>query len=292
VKLKDTGDLLFRTFSRQEYYPKGAFHLKIIAEKINGTRKRVAQAIQDRDADFIQNLAREQAEAGATWLDANAGTAPQREPEDLIWLVENIQAVVDTPISLDSANPKALQAAIKVVKKKPMINSISLEPGRMEVYPIVAEHKCPAVALAMDENGIPKTKEERIDTIGRILEKTRSMDIPDGDLYFDPLAMTIATGQENALLFFDTVREIRSKFPEVHITCGLSNISFGMPARTFINRVFLALSMQAGLDCAICNPNSQDIQTTILATELLLAQDKHCLNYTRAFRKGAFNKPQ
>jgi len=266
--------------------------LKIIAEKINGTRKRVAQAIQDRDADFIQNLAREQAEAGATWLDANAGTAPQREPEDLIWLVENIQAVVDTPISLDSANPKALEAAIKVVKKKPMINSISLEPGRMDVFPIVAEHKCPAVALAMDEKGIPKTKDERIDTIDRLLKKTRSMNIPDEDLYFDPLAMTIATGQENALLFFDTVREIRSKFPKVHITCGLSNISFGMPARTFINRVFLALSMQAGLDCAICNPNSQDIQTTILAAELLLSQDKHCLNYTRAFRKGAFNKPQ
>jgi len=264
--------------------------LKIIAEKINGTRKRVAQAIQERDADFIQNLAKEQAEAGATWLDANAGTAPQREPEDLIWLVENIQAVTDTPISLDSANPKALEAAIKVVKKTPMINSISLEPGRLDVFPIAAEHKCPAVALAMDEKGIPKTKEERIDTIGRILEKTRSMDIPDDSLYFDPLAMTIGTGQENALIFFDTIREIRAKFPEVHITCGLSNISFGLPARTFINRVFLALSIQAGMDCAICNPNSQDIQTTILATELLLNQDRHCLNYTRAFRAGVFNK--
>jgi cobalamin-dependent methionine synthase I len=266
--------------------------LKIIAEKINGTRKRVAQAIKERDADFIQSLAREQAEAGATWLDANAGTAPQREPEDLIWLVENIQAVVDTPISLDSANPKALGAAIKVVKTKPMINSISLEPGRLDVFPIVAEHKCPTVALAMDEKGIPKTKEERIDVIGRIMEKTRSMDIPDEDLYFDPLAMTIGTGQENAVLFFDTVREIHSKYPEVHITCGLSNISFGLPARAFINRVFLALSMQAGLDCAICNPNNQDIQTTILATELLLGRDRYCLNYTRAFRKGVFNKPE
>lgn len=265
--------------------------MKIIAEKINGTRKRVAQAIKERDGAFIQNLAKEQAAVSATtWLDANAGTAPQREPEDLIWLVENIQAVVDKPISLDSANPKALQAAIKVVKNKPLINSISLEPSRMDVYPIVAEHKCPAVALAMDEKGIPKTKQERIDIIGRILEKTRPLGILDEDLYFDPLAMTIGTGQENALLFFETVREIKKAFPKVHITCGLSNISFGMPARTFINRVFLALSMQAGMDCAICDPNNQDIQTTILATELLLAQDKHCLNFTRAFRAGIFNK--
>jgi cobalamin-dependent methionine synthase I len=267
--------------------------LKIIGEKINGTRKRVKQAIEERDATFIQNLAKEQASAGADWLDANAGTAPQREPEDLIWLVENIQAAVDTPICLDSANPKALETAIKAVNKTPMINSISLEPNRLEgVLPIVAAHKCSAVALAMDEKGIPKTKDERIAIIGRMLEKTRSLGIPDGNLYFDPLAMTIATGNENGLIFFDTIREIRKQFPDVHMTCGLSNISFGMPpVRSFINRVFLAFSMQAGLDCAICDPNNQDIKTTILAAELLLGQDKHCLKFTRAFRAGVFNKP-
>ena len=265
--------------------------LKIIAEKINGTRKRVAQAIKDRDAAFIQELAMRQAEVSATaWLDVNAGTAPQREPDDLVWLVETVQAVVDKPLALDSANPAALKAAIGAVKQKPLINSISLEPGRLDVYPIVAENKCPAVALAMDEKGIPKTKEERVEIVGRILARTRPMGIADEDLYFDPLAMTIATGQENALLFFDTVREIKQNFPEVHITCGLSNISFGMPARSFINRIFLALSMEAGMDCAICDPNNQDIQTTILATDLLLGRDRHCLSFTRAFRAGIFGK--
>jgi len=264
--------------------------LKIIAEKINGTRKRVAQAIQERDAEFIRNLAKEQSEAGATWLDANAGTAPQRESEDLIWLVENIQAVVDTPIALDSANPKALEAAIKVVKKKPMINSISLEPGRQDIFPIVAEYDCPTVSLASGEKGLPKSQGECLGNIARLLEKTRRMGIKDSNLYVDPLAMTIGSGIQNGIIFFDSIREIRKQFPEVHITCGLSNISFGLPARTYINRIFLALSMQAGMDCAICDPNNHDIKTTILATELLLAQDKHCLNYTRAFRAGVFNK--
>lgn len=265
--------------------------MKIIGEKINGTRKRVAQAIQERDGAFIQNLAREQAAAGADWLDANAGTAPQREPEDLIWLVENIQAAVETPICIDTANPKALEAAIKAVNKTPMVNSISLEPNRVEgMLPIMAAHKCPAVALTLDEKGIPKTKEERISIIGRMLEKTRSLGVPDGNLYFDPLAMTIATSPDNGLIFFDTIREIRKQFPEVHITCGLSNISFGMPARSFINRVFLAYAMEAGLDCAICDPNNQDIKTTMLAAELLLGNDKHCLKFTRAFRAGVFNK--
>jgi 5-methyltetrahydrofolate corrinoid/iron sulfur protein methyltransferase len=267
--------------------------LKIIGEKINGTRKRVQQAIVERDAAFIQDLARKQAEAGADWLDANAGTAPQREPDDLIWLVENIQAVTDKPICLDSANPAALEIAIKAVKQTPMINSISAEPHRLTgVLPLVAEHKTPAIALAMDEKGIPKTKEDRMNVIRRLLGETRKLGVADNQLFFDPLAMTIATGQDNGLTFFDTIRSIRSEFPEVHITCGLSNISFGMPARAYINRVFLTLSMQAGLDSAICDPMDHDIRTTILSTELLLNLDKHCLKYTRAFRAGAFNKPQ
>ncbi len=266
--------------------------MKIIGEKINGTRKRVKQAIEERDAKFIQDLARSQAEAGADWLDANAGTAPQREPDDLIWLVENIQAVTDKPICLDSANPTALEIAIKAVKQTPMINSISAEPHRLKgVLPLVAQYKTPAIALAMDENGIPKTKEDRINVIRRLLGETRKLGIADNQLYFDPLAMTIATGQDNGLTFFDTIRSIRSEFPEVHITCGLSNISFGMPARAHINRVFLTLAMQAGLDSAITDPLDYEIRTAILATELLLGLDKHCLKYTRAYRAGALNKP-
>jgi 5-methyltetrahydrofolate corrinoid/iron sulfur protein methyltransferase len=105
--------------------------MKIIAEKINGTRKRIAQAIAERDAGFIQALAIKQAEAGSTWLDVNAGTRPEREADDLVWLIEIIQSVVSTPLSLDSANPRALGIAIQAVNKTPMINSISGEPERL-----------------------------------------------------------------------------------------------------------------------------------------------------------------
>ncbi len=134
--------------------------MKIIGEKINGTRKRVAQAIAERDAEFIKDLAKKQADAGSTWLDINAGTHPDKEPDDLTWLIETVQSVVDTPLSLDSANPKALQVAIKSVNKTPMINSISGEPERLtNILPIVAEHGCPVVALAIAENKIPETSE-------------------------------------------------------------------------------------------------------------------------------------
>lgn len=267
--------------------------MRIIGEKINGTRKRVAQAIAERDADFIQDLARKQAEAGSTWLDVNAGTHPDREPDDLVWLIDNIQSVTDTPLSLDSANPKALQVAIKAVKQTPLINSISGEPERLNnVLPIVAEHGCPVIALAMDEKKIPETSEKRFEVVTRIITKTRSMGVPDSNLYFDPLAMTISTNTQSAMIAFETMRRVREAYPEAHLTIGLSNISFGLPGRSFVNRYFLSLAMQAGLDSAILDPLDREIQAAILTSELLLGRDNHCLNFIRASRKGLFEKPE
>jgi cobalamin-dependent methionine synthase I len=265
--------------------------LKIIGEKINGTRKRVAQAIEERDAAFIQDLAVKQAEGGANWLDVNAGTHPSREPDDLIWLIETIQAATETPLCLDSANPKALATAIKAVKRTPMINSISGEPFRMEgILPIAAANNCPVIALCMDEKGIPKTSEDRLAVIRKIITETRKLGMPDSNLYIDPLAMTISTNTEHGNMFFGTIRKIRAEFPEVHLTCGLSNISFGMPARSHINRVFFVLSMEAGLDSAILDPLDKEVKTIMITAELLLGRDRHCLNYTRSFRAGLFNK--
>lgn len=267
--------------------------MKIIGEKINGTRKRVAQAIAERDADFIKDLAQKQAAAGSAWLDVNAGTHPAQEPDDLVWLIEQIQSVVGTPLSLDSANPKALQIAIKAVKQTPMINSISGEPDRLaNILPIVAEHGCPVIALAMDEKKIPETAEKRFEVITKIVTESRAHGVPDSNLYFDPLAMTLSTNTQSGQIAFEVMRRVRREYPEAHLTIGLSNISFGLPGRSFVNRYFLALAMQAGLDSAILDPLDREIQAAILATELILGNDKHCLNYIRASRKGLFDKPE
>jgi cobalamin-dependent methionine synthase I len=266
--------------------------MKIIGEKINGTRKRVAQAIAERDAEFIQDLARKQAEAGATWLDVNAGTHPDREPDDLIWLIESIQSVVDIPLSLDSANPNALRIAINAVNKTPMINSISGEPERLTgILPLVAEHGCPVIALAMDDKKIPETGEKRFEVITKIINETRALGIPDSNLYIDPLAMTISTNTQSAMIAFETMRCVREQYPEAHLTIGLSNISFGRPGRSFVNRYFLSLAMQNGLDSAILDPLDKEMQAAILTSELILGRDKHCLNFIRASRKGLFEKP-
>ena len=265
--------------------------MEIIGEKINGTRKRVAQAIADRDADFVQDLARKQAEAGSTWLDVNAGTHPKQEPDDLVWLIETVQAVVDTPLCLDSANPAALAVAIKAVNQTPMINSISGEPERLAgILPLVAEHGCRVIALAMDAKKIPETAEARVDVIHKVLEATRGAGVPDEHIYVDPLAMTISTNIQSGQIFFDTMRAVHAAYPEVHFTAGLSNISFGLPARSYINRAFLTLALHAGLDCAILDPLDQELKAALLAAELVLGRDRHCLNYTRAYRAGVFNK--
>lgn len=266
--------------------------MKIIGEKINGTRKRVGQAIVQRDAAFIQDLARRQAEAGATWLDVNAGTSPDREANDLIWLIETIQAVTETPLCLDSANPGALSAAIQAVKRTPMINSINGESGRLEgILPLVVEHHCPVIALAMDEKGIPKTAEDRLAVVRRILAETHRLGVPDQNLYVDPLAMAISTNIASGKMALNTMRAIRAEFPEVHLTCGLSNISFGLPARSQINRVFVTLAMEAGLDSAILDPLDREMKATLITADLVLGQDKHCLGYTRAYRAGLLERP-
>jgi len=264
--------------------------MKIIGEKINGTRKRVATAITERDANFIKELAQKQADAGATWLDVNAGTHPNREADDLIWLIETIQSVVDTPLCLDSANPAALAVAIKAVNKTPMINSINGELERLDgILPLVAKHGCQVIALAMDGKKIPETVEARVAVIDTVMQKTRAEGVPDEHIYVDPLAMTIGTNIQSGAIACDTIRAIHQSYPKVHFTIGLSNISFGLPARSYVNRTFLALAMAAGLDSAILDPLDRELQATILATELVLGKDRHCLNYTRAYRAGVFN---
>ena len=261
--------------------------MNIVGEKINGTRKSVGKAIAARDADFIRNLAIKQVDGGACWLDINAGTRPDCEPDDLLWLVNLVQEVTEVPLCLDSANPKALRHVMPAVKKTPMINSISGEPSRLEgILPIVAEFNCPVIALCMDDRGIPADSEGRMTVIRKVFEETRKAGILEKDMYVDPLAMTIATNTNAGNIIFETMRRIRTEFPEAHISCGLSNVSFGLPYRSLINRTFMVLALQAGMDTALIDPNDRDLVSAIYATELLLGKDRHCLNYTRAYRSG------
>jgi 5-methyltetrahydrofolate corrinoid/iron sulfur protein methyltransferase len=260
----------------------------VIGEKINGTRKQVAKAIQDRDSEFVKNLARSQFENGATYLDVNAGTLPQREPEDMIWLVQNVQeAAPEAVLCLDSANPAALRAGIQKTTKTPMLNSLSGERFRIEgVLPLACEFQTELIVLALDDKGIPKTSDGRLDIVRRLVGMTRDGGLPDEKLFIDPLVMAISTGTENGNVSLETCRRIKEEFPKVHLTCGLSNISFGMPLRSTLNQAFIVLTIQAGMDSVIVNPEERELRGIMMAAETVLGKDRHCMNFNRAFRAG------
>jgi 5-methyltetrahydrofolate corrinoid/iron sulfur protein methyltransferase len=259
----------------------------IIGEKLNGTLKKTAAAIAARDVPFVQDLARRQVEAGANYLDVNAGTGAGQEPADLVWLVETVQAVVEAPLCLDSPNPAALQAGLERVRQTPMVNSISSEASRLDgILPLVAHRGSPVIALLLDDGGIPANVESRLAIGRRILERTRQAGVPDDHVYVDPLALAISTKTDGALMAIETMRALRSEYPEVKFSIGLSNISFGLPGRGLINQAFLAQLLPAGLDAAIINPMEQGLVNMLYATELILGRDRFCRKYTSAFRAG------
>jgi 5-methyltetrahydrofolate--homocysteine methyltransferase len=261
----------------------------IIGEKINGTRKAVAAAIQDRDADFITELARSQAEAGSSYLDVNAGTAPEREPEDMVWLVKTVQEAVDVPLCLDSANPAALEAGLEIVGQKPMINSLSGEKDRIEgVLPLACKYKTNLIILALDDTtGIPETSDGRMEIVRKLATMALEGGLTEDQLFVDPLVTAIATGTQNAMTTFDTIKQVREAYPKAHITSGLSNISFGMPLRALINRTFMAMCIGVGLDSAIANPNDRGLMEVVMTAEMLMNKDRFCMNYNKAYRAGS-----
>lgn len=264
----------------------------IIGEKINGTRARVAKAIADRSKEPIQELARRQAEAGAHYLDINAGTRVDLEPDALVWLVEVVQEAVKVPLCLDSTNPEAIKAAMDRVEQTPMVNSISGEKKRLQgILPLVIRGGCPVIALAMGDRGIPKTTEDRMAIVREIIRETDRVGLERDKLYLDPLVMALATDTSSGIKTFETMRKIKAEFPDVRLTSGLSNISFGLPLRGLINRTFLTLALEAGLDSVIMDPTDRALFEQLMASEVVLGRDRFCLNYTSAYRAGRIGPP-
>lgn len=259
----------------------------IIGESINGTVQKVGQAILDRNEAFLRELAKIQYECGANFLDVNAGVASGNEEEDLPWLVDVVQKEVPIPLMLDSANPEALKAALFVYRNSepPILNSITGEEEKWnKLYPIIAERKCKIVVLLMDDQGIPKTIEERLNIAKRLYKKLIETDFPPDYIYFDILVLSVAVESEAALVTLETIKAIRSNFPDSHTICGVSNISMGLPGRKLINRTILAMAIYAGLDTLIIDVRDQTLLSSIYASKVLVNQDPYCLEYLQAYR--------
>ena len=258
----------------------------VIAERINATRKRIAAALEKRDADRIAREARIQAEAGADFIDVNAASNPAREVEDLLWAVGVVQQATDKPLCLDSASPQALRAALGVVEGGAvMLNSVTAETAKMEtVLPLAAEFGTGLVALTMDDTGLPATADQRVDIAGRLVEAAGAAGVGPEQLYIDPCIQPISTSPQQAPECIAAVARIMAAYPGVHTTCGLSNISFGLPQRGLVNRTYLACLIMAGLDSAIIDPTAEGMMDTACAADALAGRDESCMDYIRRMR--------
>lgn len=263
----------------------------IIGEKINGSIPVVGKAIEERDADFIRHRAKIQADANATYIDVCASVKEEIEVETLKWLIDLVQEVTDTPICVDSPSHRSCVEALKFCNKPGLVNSVSLEGDKIDViFPVIADTKWECVALLCDDKGIPDSVERRMEVFEAIMEKAKEYNIDPSRLHIDPLVVTLATDGEALTMFAECCRQIKEKYPTIHITSGLSNISFGLPARKNINQAFMVLAMNSGMDSAIVDPTNRDMLGMIYAADALLENDEYCLEYIGAYREGLIGK--
>lgn len=263
----------------------------IIGEKINGSIPSTGKAIAAKDAEFIKNLAKIQTEAGADYIDVCA-SVDVGELEMVKWLIDLVQEVTDLPICIDSPDAKVCADAIAFCSKPGIVNSVSLEGGKIDtVFPVIKDTKWGCVALLCNDKGIPSNSAGRLEIFKEIMARAADCGIAPNRLYIDPLVETLATSGESLLTFAETTRAIKELYPDVHITSGLSNISFGLPARKFINMAFMVLAQNAGMDSAIVDPTNRDMMGVIYAASTLLGNDDYCMEYIGAYRKDLFGTP-
>ncbi len=261
----------------------------IIGELINASRKAIGTAIEARDTAIIQKVAQEQHAAGANFIDVNAGIFVNKEPEYLTWLVQTVQEVVEGPCAIDSPNPKAIEAALAVHQGTPMINSISLEKERYEnLMPIIAGTDMKVIALCMSDEGMPETVEDRLKIADKLVNGLLQNNVKIENIFVDPLVQPMSVNDNFGMEFINAVEQIMQRFEGIHTACGLSNISYGLPVRPFLNQMFMVMAITKGLDGAIVNPLDKKMMANITAAETLAGKDSYCMNYLQAFRAGQF----
>jgi 5-methyltetrahydrofolate--homocysteine methyltransferase len=257
----------------------------IIGERINPTgRKVLAAEMKDGKMDRVRADAIAQAAAGAHMLDVNAGIPAIDEAALLVAAIKAVTDVSDLPICIDSSIIEALEAGLSAYEGKALVNSVTAEEERMErILPLVKKHGAAVIGMANDETGISMVPEERLALARRIIERAADHGIPQEDVIIDPIAMTVAADPTCGVITLQTMRLIREQLGN-NMTCGASNVSFGLPDRATVNAAFLPLAMHAGLTCAITNPMVPEVRRAVLAGDLLLGHDEYAMRWIASYR--------
>jgi 5-methyltetrahydrofolate corrinoid/iron sulfur protein methyltransferase len=260
----------------------------IIGEKLNGSIPSMAQAIADRDEARIRDLAKKQADAGADFIDVCA-SVKENEVETLKWMIDLVQDVTDVPIAVDSPDPRACVAALPFCKKPGLLNSVSMEGDKVDVvFPAIADTPWECVALLCDDTGIPQTAEKRLQVFEALMERAKEYDIDPSRFHIDPLIEMLCTAEDGVNMVLEVIREIKKRYPTIHVTGAVSNVSFNLPCRKLVNQGFVVMARNAGMDSAILDPLNRDMMGMIFATEALMGLDDYCMEYVTAYREGIF----
>ncbi|MGV8905087.1 MAG: methyltetrahydrofolate cobalamin methyltransferase [Acetobacterium sp.] len=262
--------------------------MTIVGELINTSRAAVKEAVINKDEAYIRELARNQEKAGATYIDVNCGNMIKNEEETMAWLVNIVQDEVDIPLCIDSPSAKALEVGLSLCKNgRPMINSISDEDERFDaVLPLIKKYNAKIVVLCMDSTGMPVTAEDRMKVVENLYAKLSKEGIADDDMYFDPLVKPVSSVGTAGQEVLNTVKRIKEDYPAVHFMCGLSNISYGLPNRGILNRLFVVQTMTLGMDGYVLDPTNTKMMAGIIASTATLGLDSYCGKYIKAHRKG------
>lgn len=259
----------------------------VIGERINTTLKKVQAAVAGRDAEYIINDVTRQTEAGATYIDVNAGARIGHEEEDMRWLLETVQGATKLPLCLDSPDPAILEMGYGLVEQKPMINSISLEKDRFEpMIKYLQGKECRVIALCMDDSGMPKSVEDIVSRARSLVKELEGIGFERGDIFIDPLIQPMSVDVTNGQMAMDAVKTIMTEMEGVHTTGGLSNISYGLPQRRIINRCFLAMMVANGFDSAIMDPLDKDLMAMTVTADMVAGNDNFCMAFLKATRAG------
>lgn len=258
----------------------------IIGEKLNSSISSALKAFEECDAAFIKREAVRQTEYGASYLDINAGMLPN-EAEKLLWAVKLAAGSTDAGISLDTASQDAAAYVLKRVHiKRLLINSVTLEKKRLDsMLPLIKEHNAAVIALPISGKSLPKNADERIRGAREIIGALNGEGIENDRIFIDALFMAVSADHTSAFEAIKAIRRIRQGFPDVHITGGLSNVSFGLPKRVYINNVMLAACAAAGLDSAIMDVVNKDTRMSLAAALLITGQDEYAAGYLAAYRE-------
>jgi len=258
----------------------------VIGERINPTRrKKLAESMALGDFSVVQEDARKQVEAGARILDVNAGIPGADEPALICGAVQALMEVAQVPLCFDSANPEALKAALEIYPGKALINSTTAEGSMMShVLPLAMQYGAAVIGLITDENGIPATPGARLAVARKLVDRAADYGIPPEDVLIDCLALTVGADHKAGQVTLDSIGLVRDELG-VNLSLGASNVSFGLPDRKVINIAYLALAIARGLTAAITDPTVPEIQTMLLACDLLMGRDEYAMRWIKAFRK-------